>query len=32
MYIGNASDPSKRKLYQLRYPMKNGIVEDWDDM
>jgi actin-related protein len=32
MYIGNASDPSKRKLYKLSYPMKNGIVEDWDDM
>ena len=25
-------DDSKRGLYKLRYPIKHGVIEHWDDM
>lgn len=31
-YIGKDLDESKRGLYKLRYPIKHGVVENWDDM
>lgn len=31
-YIGKDLDDSKRGLYKLRYPIKHGVIEHWDDM
>jgi centractin len=31
-YIGKELEESKRGLYKLRYPMKHGVIENWDDM
>lgn len=31
-YIGKDLDDSKRGLYKLRYPIKNGVIQNWDDM
>lgn len=31
-YIGEDLNENKRGLYKLKYPIKNGVVENWDDM
>jgi centractin len=31
-YIGKELEESKRGLYKLRYPMRHGVIENWDDM
>lgn len=31
-YIGKELDDNKRGLYKLRYPIKHGVIEHWDDM
>ena len=31
-YIGKDLDENKRGLYKLRYPIKHGVIEHWDDM
>jgi centractin len=31
-YIGKELEDNKRGLYKLRYPIKHGVIEHWDDM
>ena len=31
-YIGKELEDNKRGLYKLRYPVKHGVIEHWDDM
>jgi hypothetical protein len=31
-YIGKDLDDNKRGLYKLKYPVKHGVIENWDDM
>jgi actin-related protein len=31
-YMGDDLNSSKRGMFKLRYPIKHGVIENWDDM
>ena len=31
-YMGDDLNSSKRGMFKLRYPIKHGVVDNWDDM
>lgn len=30
--MGDDINSSKRGMFKLRYPIKHGVIENWDDM